>query len=178
MARTGTVNTKGLTDSLQMTRSPSQPVPFLLDLTQPSRLLRLVSFLLSERQPALWGLELWISQVVTPDGNMVFNPPLSGRSCQDNVELWQEKHFGRVGFQGTGWRRLEIVVRTVDRQPVMDGDRGGGLGESHSSSCTLWEGLWEMGNSLGTEAGIKGCFFFTNLDDDRCCVLALGGEKA
>lgn len=69
-------------------------------------------------------------------------------------------------------------MRTVDRQPVMDGDGGGGWGESHSSPRTLWEGLWEMGNSLGTEAGMKGCFLFTNLDDDRCYVLALGGEKA
>lgn len=78
-----------------------------------------------------------------------------------------------MGFQGTRWGRLEIVVRTVDRQRVMDGDRGGGRGESHSSPCTLWE----IGNSLGTEAGVKGCFF-TNLDDDRCHVLPLAGEKA
>lgn len=95
MARTGTVNTKGLTDSLQMTRSPSQPVSFLLELVHPPRLLRLVSSLFSERQPALWGLGL------------VFRPPLSGRSCQDNVELGQEKDFGRMGFRGQGgegWR--------------------------------------------------------------------------
>lgn len=71
----------------------------------------------SKRQPALWGLGLCISQLVPPPlETWSLVSPSEGGAVRVNSELRQE------GFQRTQWGRLEILVRAVDRQPVVEGD--------------------------------------------------------
>lgn len=75
-------------------------------LASPLRLVKLVSCFPKDSKH-FGVLDLAFHSYSTLIGNTVLSPPLSSRTCQDNLELRQKKHIG--GCLWSMWRgRLKI----------------------------------------------------------------------
>lgn len=84
---------------------PASLLPLRI-LASPLRLVKLVSCFPKDSKH-FWVLDLAIHNCSTLIGNTVLSPPLSSRTCQDNLALRQKQHIGgRLWSMQQG--RLEI----------------------------------------------------------------------